>query len=421
MRYLFFFGGLLIAQPLTEICNDPQIYTIQLYRGNNPLSFAYLGLGESQSLFLEFDEVFAQAPSEFWVRVRLCDKAWNPVDLPPSEYWKGFISERITQFQPSQATRISYIHYTYLVPNLAKYSGNYVLEVFRGADLAHLAFRKRFYVVENLVRFEVDRESMPQTSTRLRFQSLAFRLHPGRLPLTNALQEISVCILQNGRWDNARCNLQPTYLHPTYLEYRFQPGLDLPAGNEFRLLDLRTVLRRRSFQVERTIWSDSGVVVLLVPETPRSRGSYMSTYDLNGRFFTQNQDFPLDTAGKWTGNPLSAATLADYLWVEFRLDSDKLNDAVYCIGSFMNWSPDPRFRMVYDVQRYRYVCRVLLKQGVYDYMYAVWDEKELAFDITPIEGSFFEAENTYLLLAYYRGFTDRHDRLVGHRWLGTYE
>lgn len=410
--------GLAYAR-LPEGIYEPQVYSVQFYRGDNTLSFPFLGLGESQGLTLEFDEVGVDEPSDFWVRIQLCTRDWQPSLLSLAEYWSGYPMDRITEFAPAYNTRVPYIHYLYRLENRFLRSGLYVLEVFRDREPSRTVLRKRFYVVENLTRVVPDLQgSQVVTGARQGLQTIAFKVYPAQLKSTQMYQEFSCMLLQNGRWDNARSGLKPTFLHPDYMEYRFQPALDMSAGVEFRMLDLRSVFRRRAFQIERTLWTDSGIVILLTPERPRAGLAYTRQIDLNGRFIIQLQDALIDTARQWAGRDPMGAVQGDYFWVEFRLDvANPYPKPVYVVGGFMNWRPDPRFELQYDRDAARYRRRILLKQGVYDYLYALWDEKKGAFDADPIEGSFFEAENTYAILVLYRGFTDREDRVVGHRWI----
>jgi len=421
-RFLIVWLGYLTAEPLTDTVAEPHIYTVQFYRGQNTLSYPFLGLNEQNTLTLEFDEVREGAPSDFWVRVRLCNRFWEPSSLPLTEYWPAFLSDRITEFSPSYNTRVPYLHYRYQLANRFQRSGFYVLEVFRDNDPAKLVLRRRFYIVEPLVKIVPDARQQVVTGARQGLQALAFSVYPGSLQSSQAYQEFSCLLLQNGRWDNARTGLKPTFLYPDHLEYRFQAGLELPAGVEFRMLDLRSVLRRRSFQIERTFWTDTGIVVRLVPERPRAGLAYTSQFDLNGRFFVQIQEALLDTARFWQGWDQLSTVQADYFWVEFRLEApNPYPKPLYVVGGFMGWRPDKRFEMQFDAERGLYICRVPLKQGVYDYLYALWDEREGAFLVEPVEGSYFEAENTYAVIVVYRGFTEREDRVVGHRWFGYYE
>lgn len=416
--HILLWVGVAFAQ-LTDGVYEPQVYSVQFYRGDNVLSYPFLGLGEKQVLTLEFDEVGVEAPSDFWVQVRLCSRDWHPSALPLAEYWSAYPMDRISDFAPSYNTRVPYIHYMYRLENRFLRSGFYVLEVFRERDSSRVVLRRRFYVVENVVRIVPDLQgSQVVTGARQGLQTIAFTVYPGQLQSTQMYQEFTCILLQNGRWDNARTGLKPTFVHPDHLEYRFQPALDMSAGVEFRMLDLRSLFRRRSFQIERTLWSDSGIVVLLSPERPRAGLAYTRQIDLNGRFIIQLQDALLDTTRQWMGRDAVAAVQSDYFWVEFRLQvATPYPKPVYVVGGFMGWRPDKRFELHYDENAAEYRRRILLKQGVYDYLYALWDEKKGAFDADPVEGSFFEAENTYTILVVYRGFTDREDRVVGHRWI----
>ncbi|MCS7189244.1 MAG: DUF5103 domain-containing protein [Bacteroidia bacterium] len=419
----FFLNGIIVFSSfLVDTVCESNIYTVQFYRGENSLSYPFLGLAEAQYLTLEFDEVGKEEPSDFWVRIRLCNRDWQPSPLMLAEYWSAFASDRITDFSPSVNTRISYIHYRYRLHNYFQRSGFYVIEVFRENDPQRLVFRRRFYVVENIVKIITDPSAQIVTGARQRLQSLAFFVYPNALNSAQAYQEFACVVLQNGRWDNARQNLRATFLHPDRLEYRFQEGLDMSAGVEFRLLDLRTVLRRRSFQVERTVWTDSGIVVLLSPERPRAGLAYTSQFDLNGRFFIQLRDELLDTTRRWQGRDEVGSVQGDYFWVDFRLTvSQPYPYPVYVVGGFMGWLPDERYRLFYDEARGIYQGRILLKQGVYDYLYALWNPTTARFETEPVEGSYFEAENTYTILVVYKGFGDREDRVVGHRWINFYE
>ncbi|MEN3041422.1 MAG: type IX secretion system plug protein domain-containing protein [Bacteroidia bacterium] len=418
MRLYVFCLGLAFAQLRDTIC-EPQLYSVQFYRGNNVLSFPYLGLGEKQYLTLEFDEVGVETPSDFWVQVRLCSGDWRPSTLASVEYWNGYPMDRITDYAPSYNTRVHYIHYLYRLENRFTRSGLYVIEVFRDREPSHLVLRRRFYVVENLVRILPNlQESQIVTGARQGVQAISFKVFPAQLRSTQMYQEFSCMLLQNGRWDNARNNLKPTFLQSDYMEYRFQPALDMSAGVEFRMLDLRSIFRRRSFQIDRTLWTDSGIVVILMPERPRAGWAYTRQIDLNGRFIIQAQDGGMDTSRQWRGRDEIAATQGDYFWVEFRLQvATPYPKPLYVAGGFMSWCPDSRFELRYDEDAAEYRRRILLKQGVYDYLYALWDEERHVFDTDPVEGTYFETENTYAIIVLYRGFTDREDRIVGHYWL----
>ena len=61
-----------------------------------------------------------------------------------------------------------------------------------------------------------------------------------------------------------------------------------------------------------------------------------------------------------------------------------------------------------------YTGRLYLKQGYYNYQFAVPDKNDNP-DFTPLEGNWYAAENQYTLLVYYRPRGGQFDQLVGSR------
>ena len=55
---------------------------------------------------------------------------------------------------------------------------------------------------------------------------------------------------------------------------------------------------------------------------------------------------------------------------------------------------------------------MLLKQGWYNYEYSLQDKAGAPLLSTEFEGSYYETENDYMVLVYYRGPGDRYDRLI---------
>jgi hypothetical protein len=74
--------------------------------------------------------------------------------------------------------------------------------------------------------------------------------------------------------------------------------------------------------------------------------------------------------------------------------------------------------MFYDTNNNKYLNSLLLKQGVYDYTY-VWIDKDGKADDFALEGSYFETENDYQLLVYYRPSGARWEELVGYKLLNS--
>ena len=68
--------------------------------------------------------------------------------------------------------------------------------------------------------------------------------------------------------------------------------------------------------------------------------------------------------------------------------------------------------MEYDEEEQLYKGSLRLKQGYYSYQYLHLAEDGTTHPV-PSEGNFFQTENQYQALVYYRGLGDRTDRLVG--------
>lgn len=88
------------------------------------------------------------------------------------------------------------------------------------------------------------------------------------------------------------------------------------------------------------------------------------------------------------------------------------------------WTSDwltPENEMHYDQERGIYECVMLLKQGYYNYQFLVTSDPTRPGQTGPVEGDFFQTENAYDVLVYYRNPFDRYDRLVGHAQTGKTE
>jgi hypothetical protein len=68
--------------------------------------------------------------------------------------------------------------------------------------------------------------------------------------------------------------------------------------------------------------------------------------------------------------------------------------------------------MRYDGERKVYFTALLQKQGYYNYRYLTADRQ-----IPPSEGNFYQTENRYQVLVYYKEVGGRTWRLVGYKSL----
>jgi len=70
--------------------------------------------------------------------------------------------------------------------------------------------------------------------------------------------------------------------------------------------------------------------------------------------------------------------------------------------------------MRYDAEKGVYTKTLLLKQGYYSYTYVTKDNKNPFAKAEPAltDGNYWETENQYTILFYYRSFSSRYDELV---------
>ena len=79
--------------------------------------------------------------------------------------------------------------------------------------------------------------------------------------------------------------------------------------------------------------------------------------------------------------------------------------------------------MTYQNAKQQYEATLLLKQGYYNYRYLFVPDGDMDANLTvesfkPVEGNYFQTENQYTALVYFREIGGRTDRLVG--WADAY-
>ena len=111
----------------------------------------------------------------------------------------------------------------------------------------------------------------------------------------------------------------------------------------------------------------------------------------------------------------AAATEADYVMVEFFLDWFPVmtDQDVYVMGAITDWNLDEKNKMTYDYERKGYALNLLLKQGYYDYIYAVKERGKTTADVGVVAGDFWETQNEYTIYLYLFDPTQNYDQLIG--------
>ncbi|HLO39032.1 MAG TPA: hypothetical protein VK173_11090, partial [Lacibacter sp.] len=88
------------------------------------------------------------------------------------------------------------------------------------------------------------------------------------------------------------------------------------------------------------------------------------------------------------------------------------NKDVYLFGELTNYELTDANRLQFNAVTGMYETKQFLKQALYDYIYVTRDKttKQISTEVT--EGNWWEAENTYTILVYYKPLGGRADELV---------
>jgi len=404
-QFVFLFSSkYIIAQSPDSIYVD-NIKTVRLYNFGNQLSLPVINLNSNDQVELHFDDMDADV-KYYYYTYQLCNNDWTPVTLSQFDYIKGFTQLRISNYRFSSIALTRYTHYQAVIPDRSSYptrSGNYILKVFLNGDTSQLAFTKRLMVVDNKASIlaKVIQPYNPdlfQTHQRVQF-TVAIK----GLDAFNAGQQLKVVILQNYRWDNALKNFPPTFIRGTTLEYNSESIGVFPGGKEWRWLDLRD-FHLQSDRVLSADYNKRSTEIFLKPDGPREGQRYIYYRDNNGMY----------TVEAIRGiNPFWEG---DYATVYFSFVPPNgiayTNKDIYLFGQLTNYNFADSLKMNFNPDNGKYETHLLMKQGFYDYTYIAVDKNNPA-NRNELDGNYYETENLYTILVYYKSFIGRSDELIG--------
>jgi hypothetical protein len=209
-------------------------------------------------------------------------------------------------------------------------------------------------------------------------------------------------LLQNGQWSSAIKDVLPQYTVGNDLIYKYDTQTQFWAGNEFLFFENRDI-RSTGNNIAR-IDGDANIYnSYLFTNNARANFSYSFTQDANGNFVPRNI------------NAENNEIEADYSWVYFSLSAPtfRLNKDIYVTGMFNNFSLSNEFKMDYNAEKAIYEKAILIKQGFTNYQYTVADNRGKIDNENAIDGNFYQTENDYFVIVYYREGTDRYDKVIG--------
>ena len=393
---------------IEEQIRSPQIKTVQLYAFGDQLSYPILQLNGNDRMELHFDDMDGNIKNYYYT-YQLCNADWTPAMISSFDFINGFLQERITNYRTSNVALTRYTHYQAVLPDrnsVPKVSGNYILKVFLDGDTSNLVFTKRFLVYDNKAVIAVQVQQPFNAQFFRTHQKIEFKVNTRALQVVNAGQQVSVTILQNCRWDNAAQLLRPVFMTNNILQYNTETDAVFPAGKEWRWLDLRS-LRFQSDRIDSAHYYKNSTEIFVKPTGSRRSQEFNFYRDHNGRFYIETLE---------SYNPLWQG---DYAIVHFTYvppgNIPFSNKDLYLFGQLTNYGKDPEAKMHFNAEKGVYQTALLMKQGYYDVGYATLQQAGTRniFSFDETEGNYWETENEYTILVYYRSLGGRYDELVG--------
>jgi hypothetical protein len=375
------------------------IKSIQLRALGDNVYTAIVPLGTV--LELSFDDLEADG-KDYQYKIEHMTHDWKKSRLLSSQFIDGFDENTIINVTNSFNTLQSYTHYEVRIPNantIITKSGNYLLSVLDDDD-DEIVFTRKFVLYESAATVGIQASRSRNATTLNTQQTIEFSVNYPNLRINNPQQEINVVLLKNENWNETITDLQPTFFKPNQLKYTYSNKTNFWGGNEYLNFDSK-FLRNKSINIVKI---EKGDVFqhYVYPYTYDPYLTYRYNPDINGQFVFRTLE----------GN--DARTEADYARMHFTLEAEEpFNDKkVHVYGAFNNFEIDDETELTYNFDDSTYRGSVLMKQGFYNYTFATVDEFGNV-DTNEINGSFFQTENQYTVIVYFKPFGSLYDRVIG--------
>lgn len=395
------FKGVDVMAQRHEILSD-NIASLQVIAGDDWLSPPITMLHGGDPINVSFDDLTHEY-RRYAYRLEHCEADWSvSTELFASDFCEGFNEDNIIDdVTESINTNTLYTHYRLQIPNencKIKMSGNYKLTVY-DENTGEEVMNACFMVVDPKVNVRLGVTSNTDIDTNKSHQQVSMDLNFSGIKVNRFDDEIKTVVMQNGRWDNAVLNATPQYVTADAASWNHNKALIFNAGNEYRKFETLDVTHT-TMGIESVEWDGKDYHANVWTDEPRT--NYVYDEDANGAFYIRNSD-----------NRENDVT-TEYVIVNFRLKANRQNNDIFINA---NWTNDrflDKYKMVYDPATELYTASIKLKQGYYSYQYLSLDSEGKAYPLVS-EGNFFQTENMYQALVYYKGSGQRTYQLVGYQ------
>lgn len=383
--------------------ND-NIKTLQVGVNGQKMSLPVIRLNDTESICVQFDEM-SHDRKNYYYSVRHCNADWSLSTITEMESIDGSSTGMITNYASSFNTTFLYTHYSVRFPNdqlKFKISGNYLVTIYEDNNPDKAVAAACFSVVDPKVSIDGTIRGNTDMELNRRYQQLDFTLDNSQFPIKDVFSELKILVRQNNRYDNQVVGVQPSYTTSTKQSYVNNRTLIFEGGNEYRSFDCSSIYTFGS-GVDNIRFHAPYYHATLIPDNSRAGKPYERIEDVNGRYVVNIQNDENDSVD------------ADYMFVHFMIPTEKpfFEGSLYILGDLNYNLLDRNVRMEYNAQHNAYEQTMLLKQGGYNYLYAFVKKGDTAGSLQPMEGSLWQTRNEYTIYAYYRGWGERYDRLIG--------
>ena len=376
------------------------IKTVLCKKEDQELSTPIINLNSQEKLLISFDDL-GEEKKEYFFTIIHCNSNWSKSDLITSEYIYGFTNEPIIDYEFSFNTIQEYTHYKFEFPNNNMkpiISGNYILQIY---EENKIIAQKRFMVLDSKVNLEAKIRKATLAEDRHTKHEIDLVIKHPNLLIHDPFNDIKLIIKQNNLEHSAINNLKPLFIKNNELIYDYEDENTFWGNNEFRHFDI-TSLRYLSERIKTIEYKNNQNHVFLFQDHKRNLDYYSIIPDINGNFLIKSKE-------GW-----NSTIEADYAWVYFSLSADSITYGdLYIIGELSNWRVQEKLKLSFNKQENKYEGRVYLKQGYYNYCYALKDRSTKNTDIAFIEGTHYETKNDYYIYLYHRSVGENYDQFIG--------
>lgn len=367
--------------------------------GQNAIPVFLLG----DTFQLQFDDLHG-SEDNYYYRITHCDYDWKQSQLSVNEYLGGFNDQRIQEYSNSFNALQIYSHYRIAFPNKLtqlRVSGNYIISILN--EDKEIVFSRKFIIYEDLVAVPLQIKRARNNKDVQFKHNLDFAIKSNAITFQNPLSNIKVLLMQNGRFDNAITNIKPMYTIGNDMIYKYDAETQFWAGNEFLYFENKDI--RAATNSILHVDTNSGLYsCYLYTNNPRAEKEYTYWPDINGNFLVNKL------------NAENNEIETDYAWIYFSLSAPSFPTSknIYITGMFNNYVLSDENKMDYNDKKGIYEKAIMIKQGFTNYSFTVTDNKGKIDHENAIDGNFWQTENNYHALIYYRENNQRYDRVIGN-------